>query len=90
MKNRISCIENIISVSLDCTENVFQRICILNNGPRALFMRLTSTEFSKIFIKIGFHGIIHTFKNYFTTVFSVFSNKQYPNKPLVSHFLKFV
>ena len=28
------------------------------------------------------HGIIHTFKNYFVTVFSVFSNKRYPNRPL--------
>ena len=30
--------------------------------------------------KIGSHDTIHTFKNYFTTVFSVFSNKQYPNR----------
>ena len=29
--------------------------------------------FSNFFIKNGFHGTIHTFKNYFATVFSVFS-----------------
>ena len=29
--------------------------------------------FSKIFIKNGSHGTIHTFKNYFVIVFSVFS-----------------
>ena len=43
--------------------------------------------FSNFFIKIGFHGTIHTFKNYFATVFLVFNfqfqqNKFYPNKPL--------
>ena len=32
--------------------------------------------------KTGSHGTIHTFKNYFAIVFSVFSNKRYPNKPL--------
>ena len=34
---------------------------------------LTNLFFRKIFIKNGTHGIIHTFKNYFATVFSVFS-----------------
>ena len=63
------------SVSLNCAKNVFQHVCILNSGSHALFTRLTSMEFSKIFIKIGFHGTIHTFKNYFVTIFSVFSNK---------------
>ena len=32
--------------------------------------------------KNGSHGIIHTFKNYFSTVFSVFSFQMYPNGPL--------
>ena len=27
------------------------------------------------------YNTIHTFKNYFITVFSVFSNKRYPNRP---------
>ena len=29
--------------------------------------------FNKIFIKNGFYDIIYTFKNYFTTIFSVFN-----------------
>ena len=35
----------------------------------------------------GTHGTIHTFKNDFVTMFSVFSfskNKLYPNRPLVN------
>ena len=31
--------------------------------------------------KLRSHSIIHTFKNYFITVFSIFSNKWYPNRP---------
>ena len=39
--------------------------------------------FSNFFIKNESHSTIHTFKNYFATVFSVFSkNKLYPNVPL--------
>ena len=30
--------------------------------------------------KIWFHGTIHTFKNYFATIFSVFNNKRYLNR----------
>ena len=37
--------------------------------------------FSNFFIKNGSHNTIHTFKNYFTTVF--FSFQLYPNGPLV-------
>ena len=45
--------------------------------------------FNNFFIKNGSHGTIHLFKNYFVTVFSVFSfqfqqNKFYPNRPLVA------
>ena len=36
-------------------------------------------EFQQIFLKTGSHGTIHTFKNYFATVFSIFNNKRYPN-----------
>ena len=72
------------SVSLNCAKNVFQRVCILNSGSHALFTRLTSIEFSKIFIKIGSQSTIYTFKNYFVTIFSVFNNKQYPNRPIIS------
>ena len=38
----------------------------------ALFMEPTATLFKKN-IKNGSHGTIHTFKNYFATVFSVFN-----------------
>ena len=37
---------------------------------RALFTRPTNITFSSIFIKTGFYDIIHTFKNYFATLFS--------------------
>ena len=42
--------------------------------------------YSKKKIKNGSHGTIHTFKNYFVTVFSVFNfskNKLYSNGPLM-------
>ena len=52
-------------------------------GSHALFMGFASTDFSKIFFKTGSHDTIHTFKNYFATVFSIFSNKRYSNRPLV-------
>ena len=51
-------------------------------GSRALFTGSTNTDFSKFFFKIGSYGTIHIFKNYFTTLFSIFSNKQYPNQPI--------
>ena len=51
-------------------------------GFRALFTGLASTKFSKYNFKTRPHGTIHIFKNYFTTVFSIFRNKWYPNKPL--------
>ena len=50
-----------------------------------LFMDPQIPLFSNFFTKYGFHGTIHTFKNYFATVFLVFSfqfqqNKFYPNR----------
>ena len=53
----------------------------------ALFMRPIATLLKKN-IKNGSHGTIYTFKNYFATVFSVFSfskNNLYPNRPLKSN-----
>ena len=73
---------NTLQLSLDST---FLAICIsFFYGSRALFTGSTSTNFSKFFFKIGSHGTIHIFKNYFATVFSVFRNKQYPNKPYIT------
>ena len=44
-------------------------------GSHALFKGLASTDFNKFNFKTESHDTIHTFKNYFATVFSVFSNK---------------
>ena len=60
---------------------------MFSSGSRALFTGLASTLFSKNNFKTRSHGIIYTFKNYFVTVFSVFSNKQYPNTHLVENWL---
>ena len=43
------------------------------NESRALFTDPQTSLFSNFFIKNRSHGTIHTFKNYFATVFSVFS-----------------
>ena len=51
-----------------------------------LFTHCSSTVHAFKNIKNGSHGTIYTFKNYFATVFSVFSfskNKLYSNGPLV-------
>ena len=46
-------------------------------------------ELSKTFIKNESHGTIYKFKNYFATVFSIFNNKRYLNRPLlIKYFLK--
>ena len=49
------------------------------SAHRALFTDPQISLFSNFFIKNGSHGIIHTFKNYFATVF--FSFQLYPNGP---------
>ena len=59
-------------------------------GSRALFMGPASTYFSKFFFKTRSHDTIHTFKNYFVTVFSVFSNKRYPDKHIASIYCAFL
>ena len=53
-------------------------------GPWVLFVGPASTKKCKFNFKIGSHGTIHIFKNYFATMFTVFSNKQHPNRPHVS------
>ena len=52
------------------------RFCVLFTEP-------ASTFFSKNKFKTESHDIIHLFKNYFAAVFSIFSNKRNPNRPLV-------
>ena len=54
-----------------------------------LFTDPQTLLFINFFIKNKFYSTIYIFKNYFTTVFSVFSfqfqqNKFYPNRPLVN------
>ena len=58
--------------------------CWKNMGLTALFTDAQKSYKHRFQYKFGSHSIIHTFKNYFATVFSIFSNKQYPNRPLVS------
>ena len=64
-------------------KSIYVCVCVLSSGSRALFTGLVSMESGKINFKTRSHGIIHTFKNYFTTVFLVFNNKRYPNRLLV-------
>ena len=56
---------------------------LLFREQKSLFI-VYSTVYVLKNIKNGFHGIIHTFKNYFITILSVFSfsnNKFNPNGP---------
>ena len=92
----------IISVGLNRTYMVFAFCSLFFNffsslyfwlfstsvGPIHYFRDLQTSFFSNFFIKNGSHGTIHTFKNYFVTVFLVFSfqfqqNKFYPNGQLI-------
>ena len=72
---------------LDRTLNVRSYVLLKNGGSFALFTGSTSTEFSKKTFKTGSHVVLFTFKNYFVTVFSIFSNKRYPNKPKCLNFV---
>ena len=62
--------------------------------PCTVYRSLQTSLFSKIFIKNGFYSTIHTFKNDFTTVFSVFNfqfqqNKFYPNQHLIKREIEY-
>ena len=56
-------------------------VSVLRMGPMHYSRDPQTYFFRKIFIKNGSHDTIYTFKNYFVTVFSIFSNKRYPNRP---------
>ena len=62
------------------------RVCVFLAGSYVLFMEPASTEKRKYNFKTESYGIIHTFKNYFTTIFLVFSNKRYPNRPINNYY----
>ena len=63
--------------------SVFFKLYVTPVGPMHCSRDPQTSFFSNFFIKNEFYGIIHTFKNYFATVFSVFSSQQYPNRSLV-------
>ena len=67
---------NLFSVSLDSTDIQTQLRLAFFEGPTVLFMGPASTEKRKSNFKTESHNTIHIFKNYFTTVFSVFSFQQ--------------
>ena len=70
----------VFSVSLDSGKPSVLRVYIFLARSHALFTGPASTRKRKSNFKTGFHGISHTFKNYFDTVFLVFNNKRYPNR----------
>ena len=62
-----------LSECLDMPASTFLLAFGILCGSYVLFTGPTNFFFSKTFIKNGSHGIIHTFKNYFAIVFSIFS-----------------
>ena len=75
-----------LSVCLDSTDALGVWPLAFFWGPRALFMGLPNSAKCTYPCIFGSYSIIHTFKNYFVTVFSVISfqflaNKRYPNRP---------
>ena len=77
---------------MTCSLNSSRKCWIFHSKQciRALFTDPQIPFFNYFFIKNGSHGTIHIFKNYFATVFSVFSfqfqqNKFYPNRPSQSN-----
>ena len=64
---------NELSVSLGSAFCAFFSDCVFLMGLWALFMGPATWEKYKFNVKTGSHNTILTFKNYFITVFSVFS-----------------
>ena len=67
-----------------CVLPFFFPACVFALGDKSTVHALFSTVHGLKNIKNGSHGTIHTFKNYFATVFLVFSfnkNELYPNRP---------
>ena len=81
----------IIKLRLDCVPCSRIYICLFffffptfPVGPVHCSRDVQTSFFNKIFIKNGSHDTIYIFKNYFATMFLIFSfqqNKQYPNGP---------
>ena len=62
----------LVSVWIAMKHSLTSGVCILV-GPVHYSRDPQTTFFIKNNFKTRFHSIIHTFKNYFTTVFSIFS-----------------
>ena len=68
---------------LECTENIRSSVllkqwwvsCTVHETHKYIYIYFHKNNF-----KIGLYNIIHIFKNYLVTVFSVFSNKRYLDK----------
>ena len=70
---------DVLRWSLETFPNVRLHLCCFSIDY-ALLIGFANNFFNKNNFKIGSYGTIHTFKNYFITVFS---NKWYPNIPLI-------
>ena len=60
-------------ICLDRAKKRFQLCWVFFSEFYALFTRPANILFNKKNFKIRFYSTIYTFKNYFTTVFSIFS-----------------
>ena len=77
-------------MSLDSGRSGVLCVCVFLVGSCVLFTRYANMEKHKSNFKTAFHNTIYTFKNYFATMFSVFSNNKFnPNKPLPGKKLTF-
>ena len=65
-----------LSERLDTVEMIFQLRPVFVSSPVHCSRDPQTSFFNKTFIKNGSHGTIHPFKNYFVTVFSIFSFQQ--------------
>ena len=70
------------SVQLERTLNVCSCVLLKNGGSVHCLRDPQVWNSTKKTFKTGSHETIHTFKNYFATVFLIFSNKQYSNRSL--------
>ena len=60
-------------MSLDSSRRGILHVCVSFLWVCALFTGPTSMEKYKFYFKTGIHSTIHTFKNYFTIMFSTIS-----------------
>ena len=70
------CVWNTRKCAIQCLAEIMVVPCTIH-GTRKYF-------FQKNNFKTRSYDIIHIFNNYFVTVFSVFSNKWYSNRPLLT------